>query len=192
MDDRGWTPFPFDEIPTDYRERLTAETRQNYQTTLRDAKRAELPDRALRDILETCRAKGIRVALYRMPEGSRFREWTNEQYNEAMRAYLLKLQSEYDLMVCDASRWLPDDAFSDGHHLMRAGAVQFTERFGQHFLIEWLTTPTRRAVAFSSASSPRVPAAARVLAPPRPAPLPPAAPARPATHKLESNPANLP
>ena len=53
-------------------------------------------------------------------------------------AYLQGLTREYGTPVFDASDWLPEDAFADGHHLMKPGATTFSERFGKEFLNDWV------------------------------------------------------
>ena len=35
---------------------------------------------------------------------------------------------EFGCRVADCREWMPDDAFADGHHLLRAPAGAFTDR----------------------------------------------------------------
>lgn len=134
MDGRGWVPFPFDNYPEEERARQREEARRQYEHVLRDFAIAPLPDRATRDLLALCRERGIAVALYRMPEGSNFRGWASPETAAAIDGYLRQLT----VPVFDASTWLPDEAFVDGHHALRAGAKQFSERFGRECLNPWL------------------------------------------------------
>lgn len=134
MDARGWAPFPFDHYPEAERVKQREEARRQYEHVLRDFALAPLPARALRDLVALCRERGIAVALYRMPEGSNFRGWTSPAAAAAIDDCLRQL----DAPVFDATTWLPDDAFVDGHHATRAGAKQFSARFGRECLSPWL------------------------------------------------------
>ena len=40
--------------------------------------------------------------------------------------------------MIDAREWVPDVGFSDGHHLLPAGATTFTDRLGREALIPLL------------------------------------------------------
>ncbi len=140
MDDRGWLPYPFETIPQDYRDRQTADVARQYEHVLRDFTLAPLPDRALRDLLALCQARNIAVALYRMPEGSMFRRWATPATTATIDGYLAELSASAGVPVFDATSWLPDDAFADGHHPLKSGARQFSERFGRECLNPWLTS----------------------------------------------------
>src|SRR5207249_10481228 len=110
----------------------------SYAETLAAFRIAPPPDRALRDLIRLCRADGIRVALYLLPEGPTFRGWYPPAARRAAGEYLGGLSREYGVPVFDASDWLPEDAFADGHHLLRHGAKAFSGRFGKECLGPWL------------------------------------------------------
>jgi len=82
---------------------------------------------ALRDTLTQCREHGIRAALVLMPESSEFRGWYGTGY-PAILAFANQLGAEFTVSVVDAREWVPDDGFSDGHHLTERGATIFTEK----------------------------------------------------------------
>ncbi len=138
LDCNGWLPYPFETIPAETRERGRAHARQQYEWILQNYHISPLPDRAIRDVIQLCRRENIRLAFYRMPESPAFRAWYTPQANATISAYLQDLTREYGTPVVDASDWLPEDAFADGHHLMKPGATAFSERFGKEFLNDWI------------------------------------------------------
>ncbi|WP_149108419.1 hypothetical protein [Limnoglobus roseus] len=140
MDDRGWVPYPFETIPEDHRQRQTADVARQYEQTLREFTLAPLPDRALRDLLALCQERGIAVAMYRMPEGSMFRQWTSPSATATIEGYLAQLSTTTGVPIFDATTWLPDEAFADGHHPLKSGAKRFSARFGRECLNPWLTS----------------------------------------------------
>ena len=100
----------------------------SYRAVLRDWKPGPAPTRALRDILELCRERGITVALVLMPEGSQFRALSPEPARERLNAFLAGVRTEFGCPLIDAREWVPDDGFVDGHHLLRPAAIAFTDR----------------------------------------------------------------
>jgi hypothetical protein len=53
----------------------------------------------------------------------------------------------------NAREWLPDTAFVDSHHLLQAGAEQFTTRFGRECvlpLVDRLTSTSAQALALTT------------------------------------------
>jgi hypothetical protein len=139
LDEHGWSAYPFDPVPDDVRDRGTAAARKSYEETLADFRVTPLMDRALRDVIRLCRAEGIRVGLYLLPEGPTFRGWYPPRTRAAVGEYLGGLSREYGVPVFDASDWLPDEGmFADSHHLLKPGARAFSRRFGAECLRPWL------------------------------------------------------
>jgi hypothetical protein len=85
---------------------------------------------ALRDTLDQCRKHGIRAALVLMPESSDFRVWYGAGY-PTIAEFANRLGSECAVPLYDAREWVPDDGFSDGHHLTELGATIFTEKLAE-------------------------------------------------------------
>lgn len=83
------------------------------------------PRRALEDLLERCRRERIDVILVRMPEASAFRAWTLEA-ESAVDDLLWATCECHAVRLIDARRWIADEDFWDGHHLLPRGARQFT------------------------------------------------------------------
>lgn len=83
---------------------------------------------ALRELLATCKAKGIAARLVLMPEGTPFARWYGPGANGRLMAFLRGVSAEYDAPLTDAQNWLPDEAFSDAHHMLESGAAAFTDQ----------------------------------------------------------------
>jgi hypothetical protein len=113
------------------RRRLTDDARRRYAQSLNHFHIAADADRALRELLEMCRAQGIAVVLFLMPESDEFRAWYPPEARRRLSAYLAALQNEYGLASIDARDWFDKSEFSDGHHLLKRSAVTFTHRFAR-------------------------------------------------------------
>lgn len=89
---------------------------------------------ATRDLLERCRSDGVGVALVLTPEDSRFRSWYRPGAEDELWRFLNELRTDFGVPVIDARLWVPDDGFTDPHHLNRTGAELFTDRLGAEVL----------------------------------------------------------
>jgi hypothetical protein len=128
-------PYFHDEWGCRCPDSLTPEERNDCQLAARDYipslthfRLGEGPVRAVHDLLALCRDEGISVALVLTPESSEFRSWYRPECLEAMSRLLADLRVTYGVEVIDATHWLDDDDFMDGHHLDNSGAVKFTAR----------------------------------------------------------------
>jgi len=124
----GGPPKLEDEIAPGERARRTAIQHGTYGPTVRTLHVGPGADGALRDALRLCRDNGIAPVLLLAPEGTDFRGWYDTARLKAFEAYLDDLVWEYGARLIDARGWLADDAFTDGHHPLRRGAVAFTAR----------------------------------------------------------------
>lgn len=95
-------------------------------------------DRALRDLLDECRADGIQTALFLMPEHSACRGWYSPRTHALVRAYLTSLCKEYRLPAIDMRDWAPDKDFADFCHMAPWGAPPLSRRFAREALRPWL------------------------------------------------------
>lgn len=106
-------------------------------------------DRALRELLDECRAEGIQTALFFMPEHSACRSWYTPETQAAVCTYLRDLGREYQVPVIDTRDWTPDEHFADFCHMAPQGVKPFSERFARDVLRPWLQgRPLAHAVLF--------------------------------------------
>jgi hypothetical protein len=129
----GWLPWngPMDEA--EYRRRLES-TRKEYEPAFDNFHVTDYADRPLREILDLCRCRHLKVLLLVMPEGSEFRSWYPAHARAEIDRYLAGLCHEWGVSCVDASTWMGDDCFLDSHHLHYLGATHFSLRFGQEIL----------------------------------------------------------
>jgi hypothetical protein len=96
-------------------------------------------DRIYRDLLSKCKGRGVRVALFVMPESPLFRSAYPRGSRDAIRAYLTGLSSEFGVPCFNSSEWFGDEApFTDGHHLLGPASEAFSKRFGHECVAPWL------------------------------------------------------
>ena len=107
MDPFGFTPYPLDTVPESDRDRGIERVRGQYAGLMANYRVGAMSDRVLRDLLDRCRERGVRVVLYRTPEGPSFRSL----------AATAEPTGEY-----------AEGDFADGHHLLRAGAERFSRQ----------------------------------------------------------------
>ena len=69
------------------------------------------------------------VSLLAMPEETVMRNWYNPASKKLARRYFTDLAREYGTHFVDASGWVPDGGFLDGHHLLGNPARRFTRRY---------------------------------------------------------------
>ena len=86
----------------------------------------ETSDRALREMLQTCRRHHVPTALLYMPEESALRAWYPDTVKQQLESYIAGLCREYDAAFIDARAWVADVLFSDFVHLLPEGAAAFT------------------------------------------------------------------
>jgi hypothetical protein len=103
-------------------------TYYTFHPTLQRLQVAPGPVRALRDLLDRCRREGIPAVLVRMPESKNFRSWYRPEGLAEIRRLFEELSREYGIDAIDASKWVADIDFRDGHHVQGKGAHVFTTR----------------------------------------------------------------
>jgi hypothetical protein len=133
-DDHGWLLTPTDQIEADDIQTCTENARRQYANTLRDFRLAEPPARALEELLACCRRDGVPATLFLMPEGTAFRSWCPPGMVAGYEAWLGDLCRRRGVPLVDARRWVEDDGFWDGHHLLPDGAARFTRRWTREAL----------------------------------------------------------
>ena len=139
MQPDGWLPYFFPTVSDAKRADGYAQARGQYLPYFGNFRVAELPDRAYRDLIAVCRANGIKLAFFVMPESREFRSWYPPGVRDQVTAYLAGLATEAGVMLFDAHDWYDDETmFADGHHMMRHGAEAFSPRFGRECVGPWL------------------------------------------------------
>ncbi len=137
-DGTGWLPYR--KIPAN----LTAQRREVEKGLLVAApllnplRIAADSDRALRDLLDQCRAGGIKTALFLMPEHSECRSWYSPETHAVVCGYLRQVSAEYAFPVIDLRDWSPDEHFADFCHMAPWGAEPLSRRFARDVLRPWL------------------------------------------------------
>jgi hypothetical protein len=124
-----------DKVSPQERRRLMDDARRRYAPSLQHFRISSDADRALHELLDTCRAQRIAVVLFLMPESGAFRGWYPPDARSRLSNYLAELHRKYDAPLIDARRWVEDWDFSDGHHLLSWGAAAFTRRFAKEVLV---------------------------------------------------------
>ncbi len=117
-------------------EELTPEKRARYQGvawnlfyhSLGQFQMGKGPRHAMRDLLARCRREGIPVALVLLPESTTFRSWYSEEGRAGPRRLVARWREDFRVDVIDATAWIADREFIDGHHLEPAGVEQLTAR----------------------------------------------------------------
>jgi hypothetical protein len=130
-DARGFTPGP--EVPPAQRAAFVERAMYEYAPAFPGYRPGGPAVAALRDVLQTCAERSIRVILVVLPESPTFQAWYPPDAAEAMARTVRDLARTGPATVIDARDWLNDDDFSDGHHATARGASRFSERLA----LEW-------------------------------------------------------
>jgi hypothetical protein len=137
---KSWRPVPFyhdrwgcrcPDSLTPAEQADCSRAARDYIPSLNHFRLGDGPVRAIHDLLTACRDANIPVALVLMPESTEFRSWYRPECLEVMSHLLAQLRAAYGVEVIDATRWLDDGDFMDGHHLDNSGAAKFTARMGE-------------------------------------------------------------
>ena len=132
LDDAGWLAMPLArDDPATFRRRLDTELKPAMKPLLDAFTVNDVADRALRELLDLCRAHGIRAAFLLLPEHSGLRDCYPAATQAALAEYLRRLDEEYRTPILDLRTWSSDDDFTDPVHLSVEGARAFSARFGR-------------------------------------------------------------
>jgi hypothetical protein len=108
--------------------RLTRLAHTQFHTALGRYRLGKGAAQAMRDLLDRCRREHLLVVLVVPPDSTSFRSWYRPQGLDEVNGFLAELRQTYGVKVIDASTWLLDSDFRDGHHVNAAGARRFTNR----------------------------------------------------------------
>jgi hypothetical protein len=99
-----------------------------YGHTLKHFQLGAKPAQALLDLFDCCRRENIPVALVLPPVSQVFRDLFCPEGQAEIDNFVAYLKNRYNLDIIDATDWLVEEDFDDGHHAMLSGADKFTKR----------------------------------------------------------------
>jgi hypothetical protein len=137
-DDSGWTRLIADDLSPAKRRLRVEFAQREFAAFLGSFSLCEPACRAQRELLELCRQEGIPVALFLMPEGATFRSWYPASIWAQIDAYLQGLSRTFGVPLVNAREWVPEEDFSDSHHLLPSGSAAFTDRLTREALLPLL------------------------------------------------------
>ena len=123
-----------DDVTPDERAQHTAAQVPHFGRLLRDWTPAPGADRAVRELVTTCRSHGAAVRFVVTPEGPANRAMYGPGCRDRVTAYAEGLARDWDVPLTDARDWLAEDDFADSHHVLKRGAAKFTERLGREVI----------------------------------------------------------
>jgi hypothetical protein len=129
----GWYSGPAD-LPDAKVDLLIAESLRDYRSALTEPRLAPGPIKALRDTVSLCQTQRMAVVLVIPPESSHFRSFA-PAVAKVQHEAVTTLAAEWGVPLVDASAWIDDRGFWDGHHATPAGADQYTARFAKEALL---------------------------------------------------------
>ena len=124
----GWATPPRQTVTLEERRERTANADAEYRATLAVTTPEGRPMLALAELLDLCRARGIRARVIAMPEAPTFRSLYPDGLSDRLAKSLEFVANANGSGFLDARHWLAEEDFYDGHHLFRAGAEAFTRR----------------------------------------------------------------
>jgi hypothetical protein len=130
----GWLPCPVPRPGPELFRRYVTASAEHVRSNVEDFAVADTADRALRELLEACAGRGVRVALVLLPEHSILRGLFPQRAHQEVATYLGGLSLRYGVPVIDARAWVADDDFIDMTHVVPAAAGPFSARLGQTVL----------------------------------------------------------
>ncbi len=120
-DASGWSPAPWEPATAEVKRRVLKNGLEELKPLVDPVRIDPRSDAALRELLEECRTRGIKVALMIMPEPSVTRGWYPPPARALIRAYLGRFHREYQVPIIDTRDWVPDEDFVDTCHMGARG-----------------------------------------------------------------------
>ncbi len=130
-DAAGWMKSIYDRPTPDQRVAAVARAKAEYGDILQTLRVGGPTADALRESLELCRGRGVRVAVVLMPEGTSFRRLYSVDARLRVGEFIRSLERDFGPVVINARSWLGDTAFIDGHHVLPEGATTFTAKLAE-------------------------------------------------------------
>ena len=130
----GWFPLPWESTTPQEKYNAFLDGEDKIKPLLQPVRIDPRSDAALRELLNECKRRSIKVALILLPEPSWTRGWYTPQAHAVIRAYLTQLHYDYPVPIIDARAWVPDENFSDSSHMSKRGVPAFSERLGREVI----------------------------------------------------------
>jgi hypothetical protein len=138
VDTYGFTRFPYDVVPDEYRAEKRGAMERGYAPAVRTLSVSDLTDRAYRNLVADCRAEGIPVAFFLTPESPVFRSWYSPESRAAVEAFCRMLREELSCPVFEAPQDFAETDFADGHHMLPPAARRYSRALADRHLKPWL------------------------------------------------------
>ena len=120
----GWATPPRQDVTDAERAELFEKVKVEYRATLEGLNPFGRPLQALKSLIDSARVIGASPVLVLMPEAPSYRALYPMGLRERVRTSLESLA----IPLVDASEWLEESDFYDGHHPFQKGAEAFTTR----------------------------------------------------------------
>lgn len=132
--DLGWQrPFALAQVPEHFAQSI-AQNRRLLFDPMQKARFDRAPAQALRDLIRSAHEHRTMVAVWVTPEASPIRAWYLPHVEGALAWYLNELRST-GATVADGRTWLPDEAFSDGHHPVRTWSDEYSRKVTHNVVV---------------------------------------------------------
>lgn len=139
-DDSGDGPYEVRRGSDEARRRAAENAVRHFATHFRGEQPAPRVAAGLRELLDDCRRRGVRVVFVYAPESSGLRRACPPERASQLDNHLAELCRTFGATLVDARAWIGDAAFIDGVHLLPAGADAFTARLGRETVLPLLRT----------------------------------------------------
>src|SRR5262245_26126683 len=123
----GWRQPFFVTAPPDLYETAIAKTHEQFYRPMQMIRDDGQPAQALRDLVRECREHGTIVVVWVTPEASEVRSWYSEESETRLQS-LLDQSRVAGATAADGRTWLPDEAFIDGHHVVRSWSDEYSRQ----------------------------------------------------------------
>jgi hypothetical protein len=137
-DANGWCPLIAESVTDEQRKAGIERTKGEFGGLLSSMIINDVAVRAYREILTIACREGMKISLVRLPEGTNLRGLYPPSAAARFDQLVKGLALEFGCKVIDSSEWMIDNAFLDDSHLMRKGAVEYTERLVRESLEQFL------------------------------------------------------
>lgn len=135
LDVCGWHPVVLEVLTDELRRSATAAAHREHGPAVSEGVLHPAPVAALRGICETCRREALPLTLVLLPEGPSFRALYSPAVEARVASVLDPLKTEFGVALVNARDWIDEPEFSDGHHLLPAGARRFTARLADEVIL---------------------------------------------------------